>query len=133
MSKMTKEQEAAFLEGLRVLTLQTGVVIGGCGCCGSPSLGALAEGEGDSFYRREPYGEEKVEWISPREVAEEERRREAYKRSEAYMAVTPPYLTEDTMHEVDMEEVDGLAGLLGEPAPDRTPAEPTQQQAGSIE
>lgn len=32
------ENEKRFLEGLEVLTKETGVVVGGCGCCGSPYL-----------------------------------------------------------------------------------------------
>jgi hypothetical protein len=31
-------QELAFLVGLEKLTRETGIMIGGCGCCGSPSL-----------------------------------------------------------------------------------------------
>lgn len=37
MTTMT-DAEKKFLEGLTKLTLETGVVIGGCGCCGSPFL-----------------------------------------------------------------------------------------------
>ena len=36
---MTKSEKfEAFRVGLEKLTRETGVVIGGCGCCGSPSL-----------------------------------------------------------------------------------------------
>lgn len=36
--KLTEDQEKAFLKDLTKLTLKHKVVIGGCGCCGSPYL-----------------------------------------------------------------------------------------------
>lgn len=38
------KQEQAFIEGLTKLTRETGIVIAGCGCCGSPFLGTEEEG-----------------------------------------------------------------------------------------
>lgn len=39
MSKyVPTEREQQFLDGLTELTKRTGVVIAGCGCCGSPFL-----------------------------------------------------------------------------------------------
>jgi hypothetical protein len=38
-------QEQAFLVGLEKLTRETGIVISGCGCCGSPSLDTVTKEE----------------------------------------------------------------------------------------
>ncbi len=35
---MKTEAEKAFLQGLKDLTVKTGISIAGCGCCGSPYL-----------------------------------------------------------------------------------------------
>ena len=43
MNNNLSQQEADFLAGLTELTLKTGVVIDGCGCCGSPYLLSNAE------------------------------------------------------------------------------------------
>ena len=39
--ELTQEKVDAFLVGLTKLTMETGVEIGGCGCCGSPYLNHL--------------------------------------------------------------------------------------------
>jgi hypothetical protein len=38
MNETRAEKEREFLIGLTELTRRTGVVIGGCGCCGSPFI-----------------------------------------------------------------------------------------------
>lgn len=50
--------EIDFMEKLVKLTQETGVAIGGCGCCGSPRLFAKPEGEG--YYTTD--GAE-IEWV----------------------------------------------------------------------
>jgi hypothetical protein len=42
------EMRALFLKELAQLTLRYGFYIGGCGCCGSPSVKATADTAGDS-------------------------------------------------------------------------------------
>jgi hypothetical protein len=39
------ENEEAFILGLEKLTRETGIEIGGCGCCGSPSIDKLGADE----------------------------------------------------------------------------------------
>lgn len=56
-------KEKEFLVGLEKLTRKTGIVIGGCGCCGSPYLyevGITDERSGYGF----GYASE-VAWIDP--------------------------------------------------------------------
>lgn len=57
------EKEKQFLIGLEKLTRETGVAIGGCGCCGSPFLHPAMPEElvGEAGYAYV----DKVEWISP--------------------------------------------------------------------
>lgn len=57
---MTKQEE--FIKGLKKLTLKTGIVIGGCGCCGSPFLRELAEVEKNGNYDFDSIGNDKVTW-----------------------------------------------------------------------
>ena len=59
------ENEKRFLIGLEKLTRETGVTIGGCGCCGSPSLTPLLPGAADDSagYGIGYAGE--VTWLSP--------------------------------------------------------------------
>lgn len=60
------EKQRAFLIGLAKLTRETGVVIGGCGCCGSPFLGILSEPEAIDPAAGYGYGYAcEVVWISP--------------------------------------------------------------------
>ena len=57
------DKEKAFLIGLERLSRETGIVIGGCGCCGSPYLT-----EELSMPEQAGYGEGgsgQVKWISP--------------------------------------------------------------------
>lgn len=59
------ENEKAFMVGLEELTRQTGVVIGGCGCCGSPFLRPLGRDEQapEAGYGDGGLGE--IRWLSP--------------------------------------------------------------------
>ena len=59
------DKERAFLIGLEKLTRETGVKIGGCGCCGSPFMDELEEKEKDTNagYGLGYAGE--VSWIAP--------------------------------------------------------------------
>ena len=59
------DAEKSFLIGLEKLTRETGIIIGGCGCCGSPFLGAAKEEE---LITSAGYGfgsSGQVEWIYP--------------------------------------------------------------------
>jgi hypothetical protein len=47
---LTKEQIEAFLTELTELSRKYGITIGGCGCCGSPSLDELSEKEKNGKY-----------------------------------------------------------------------------------
>mgnify|MGYP006908387118 CR=1 FL=1 len=42
MSEITEEQFENFVSELEALTRRTGIVVGGCGCCGSPYLYPLS-------------------------------------------------------------------------------------------
>jgi len=56
--------EKAFLIGLSKLTRETGVKIGGCGCCGSPFLGEAKDTSEQSGYVYEPEaGFDDVRWV----------------------------------------------------------------------
>jgi len=59
-----EEDVKRFLEGLNALTRETGIVISGCGCCGSPSLYREQEISDKGGYICER-GEEKLTWIEP--------------------------------------------------------------------
>lgn len=65
--KVLSKAEKKFLIGLEKLTRETGIVIGGCGCCGSPFLNTLTDIErGDEA----GYGlgfDGEVCWLSPSE------------------------------------------------------------------
>lgn len=61
---MNCEAEREFLEGLRELTLKTGIAIAGCGCCGSPYLVEINK---DSLTDDVRYGygyADELTWIS---------------------------------------------------------------------
>ena len=61
--KSEEERHREFLLGLTQLTRDTGVAIGGCGCCGSPFLyDASSPSDPESGYGYE--GEGNVAWIS---------------------------------------------------------------------
>lgn len=58
------EEEIEFLRGLDELSRRTGVIIAGCGCCGSPSLEPRWYEESfdkGALWHRYVY-DEKVEW-----------------------------------------------------------------------
>jgi hypothetical protein len=59
------ENKIKFLQGLEKLTRETGVSIGGCGCCGSPFLSELEIKDlvFECGYAAEENGD-KVCWIS---------------------------------------------------------------------
>lgn len=63
--KTRKEREKEFMVGLAKLTRETGIIISGCGCCGSPFLGEAGEAalsDPDAGYGYGWAGE--VSWIS---------------------------------------------------------------------
>lgn len=63
--KTEDERKVEFLIGLAKLSRETGIAIGGCGCCGSPSIDALKPEELEA---RAGYGYgymNEVSWISP--------------------------------------------------------------------
>ncbi len=43
--KTKEEREKEFLIGLAKLTRETGIIISGCGCCGSPSIDEASDAE----------------------------------------------------------------------------------------
>lgn len=43
MVELTEDQLEAFRDDLTALTKKHGIVIGGCGCCGSPFMYPLSE------------------------------------------------------------------------------------------
>jgi hypothetical protein len=57
------DKEKAFLVGLEKLTRETGIVISGCGCCGSPALDECSDLPTDAGYGFGYAGQ--VAWISP--------------------------------------------------------------------
>ena len=57
------DAERAFLIGLEKLSRETGVVVGGCGCCGSPYLFEEADMSKGAGYGWTSGGD--VTWISP--------------------------------------------------------------------
>lgn len=60
------ENKIKFLQGLEKLTRETGIIIGGCGCCGSPFLSAVGIKDivSECGYAAEENGD-KVCWVSP--------------------------------------------------------------------
>jgi len=58
---MSDVKEKEFLIGLDALTRKTGILICGCGCCGSPSLEEAKITDNDSGYGYGYAGE--VSWI----------------------------------------------------------------------
>ena len=71
--KTEEDRKVEFLIGLAKLSRETGIAIGGCGCCGSPSIDALKPEELDE---RAGYGygyAGEVSWISPSDSYDWER------------------------------------------------------------
>lgn len=63
--RVDEQKERAFLIGLEKLTRETGVIIGGCGCCSSPFLMELEEEDSDP---QSGYGfgyDGEVCWMNP--------------------------------------------------------------------
>ena len=59
MNTDLEQRERQFLNELKELTLKYKLTVWGCGCCGSPSLQELEDGEdGHYIYERE------IEWVS---------------------------------------------------------------------
>ena len=58
------DKEKEFLIGLTELTKRTGIVIGGCGCCGSPNLQEIENIPEESGYVL-CVGDSDVGWIHP--------------------------------------------------------------------
>lgn len=50
MKKITPDEMDEFLRELSALTRKHKITIGGCGCCGSPFLDSLKDGDGDGKY-----------------------------------------------------------------------------------
>lgn len=50
-TSMTQNDLNAFLTELSLLTIKYKIVIGGCGCCGSPDLNPMTDNELDGTYR----------------------------------------------------------------------------------
>jgi len=57
---------SAFLRDLEALAVKHGVVIGGCGCCGSPGLFDAPQSPEAGFYRYVDY----LQFIHPSDVYE---------------------------------------------------------------
>jgi hypothetical protein len=72
------DQEKIFLIGLEELTRKTGVIIGGCGCCGSPFLTNAEYNKLDSRagYAHGSPSLPDVAWVSPADAYEWERSQE---------------------------------------------------------
>lgn len=60
------DNEKKFLIGLAMLTRETGVEIGGCGCCGSPFLLDAKITSSESGYSTNGRSSE-VRWVDPSE------------------------------------------------------------------
>ena len=58
------DKEKEFIKGLEKLTRETGIVIGGCGCCGSPYLDVAEITSDDAGYAQKPE-EGEIGWIDP--------------------------------------------------------------------
>ena len=58
------DNEKAFLIGLEKLTRETGIIISGCGCCGSPTLHAESDMPPEAGYAFGA-GYCEVAWVSP--------------------------------------------------------------------
>ncbi len=64
-AKTKEDREAEFMIGLARLTRETGITIGGCGCCGSPSLDEASDAELGDHDAGYGYGDAgQVVWIS---------------------------------------------------------------------
>jgi len=59
------DQEKLFLIELEALTRKHHMAIGGCGCCGSPRIQKIEEGELDSRAGYGTNGTSEILWISP--------------------------------------------------------------------
>jgi len=75
------DAEKAFLLGLEKLTRETGIQIGGCGCCGSPFLMPVKDEElvPEAGYTHERGVEGKVAWYSPADTLWDEYGKEVVK------------------------------------------------------
>ena len=64
-AKTKEEREAEFLIGLTKLTRETGIKIGGCGCCGSPWIDEASDAEMNNSEAGYGHGgADQVVWIS---------------------------------------------------------------------
>lgn len=61
-----EEREREFMRELSALTKKHGVVVSGCGCCGSPALEDLVADEADAGYAYVGH----VRWVTPSDVYE---------------------------------------------------------------
>ena len=68
-------KEKAFLIGLERLTRETGIVISGCGCCGSPTLNEVSELPSEAGYAY-GVGSCDVAWVTPKVASDWERYRD---------------------------------------------------------
>lgn len=58
---MATDKEKAFLKDLRKLAIKHGIVIDGCGCCGSPYLSNAPDDAQTGFY----VYDDQVEFVHP--------------------------------------------------------------------
>ena len=65
MAKEVTAEDQAFLDELTLLTKKHGIVIAGCGCCGSPFLYDLLKREERGRYEAKKHRVD-VEWVVPK-------------------------------------------------------------------
>lgn len=61
MNEITEESRDKFLEELTELSRKHGILIAGCGCCGSPYLAEIEPDEVGGFYKTH-YNLEELSW-----------------------------------------------------------------------
>ena len=60
--RSSEERKRTFILGLEKLTRENGIIIGGCGCCGSPYLSNAEEGK---LTEEAGYKSDEIMWVSP--------------------------------------------------------------------
>jgi len=75
--QVTKEQYTAFLCDLEEISRKHGIVIGGCGCCGSPFMNAMGrKTEGQCCYASFMNGSD-IKWMTKTEAEDLEIRNQS--------------------------------------------------------